>query len=147
MKKKIALISTILALALVCSVLLAACGPASDPATAKDNLKKEGYSATVYDSDNAFVKVGLSLFGLEKVAQVLVASKYADDSFEFLTVLYFDSAKDANEMVEKAKEYAKDQEKDQEKDQKKKEGEVEWTFGKSGKMIWFGTKAAVKAAR
>jgi len=64
-----------------------------------------------------------------------------------LTVFYFDSAKDANNAVDKAKEYAKDREKEEEKDQKKDEGSVEWVFGKSGKMIWFGTKAAVKAAR
>ena len=147
MKKKISLLCTIIIFALVCAMLLTACGPASDPDKAKNNLKDEGYSAAVYDGDNLIVRVALAAAGVENVDKVLVASKYTDDSFEFLSVLYFDSAKDANAAVEKAKEYAKDQEKDQEKDQKKKEGEVEWTFGKSGKMIWFGTKAAVKAAR
>ena len=147
MKKKISLLCTIIIFALVCAMLLTACGPASDPDKAKENLKDEGYSAAVYDGDNLVVRVALAAAGVENVDKVLVASKYTDDSFEFLSVLYFDSAKDANEAVEKAKEYAKDQEKDQEKEQKKKDGEVEWTFGKSGKMIWFGTKAAVKAAR
>ena len=128
-------------------MLFAACAPASDPDTAKKNLKDEGYSATIYDGDGLIIGSALALAGVENVNKVLVASKYADDTFEFLTVLYFDSSKDANNAVEKAKEYAKDKEKQEEKEQKKEEGSVEWVFGKSGKMIWFGTKAAVKAAR
>ena len=147
MKKRITLVTSIVVLALVCAMLFAACAPASNPDTAKDNLKKEGYSATVYDGDGLIVGTALALAGVENVNKVLVASNYKDNSFEFLTVLYFESSKDANNAVEKAKEHAKDREKEEEKDQKKEEGSVEWVFGKSGKMIWFGTKAAVKAAR
>ena len=147
MKKRIMIITSVVALALVCALLFAACAPAADPDTAKKNLKDDGYSATVYDGDSLIVGGALSLFGLNNVNKVLIGSKYADDSFEFLTVLYFDSSKDANEAVDKVKEYAKDKEKQEEKGQKKDEGSVEWVFGKSGKMIWFGTKAAVKAAR
>lgn len=147
MKKRITIITSVVALALVCALLFAACAPASDPDTAKKNLKDDGYAATVYDGDSFIIGGTLSLFGINNVDKMLVGSKYADDSFEFLTVLYFKSAKDANEAVEKAKEYAKDREKEEEKGQKKDEGSIEWTFGKSGKMIWFGTKAAVKAAR
>ena len=141
------IITSVVALALVCALLFAACAPAADPDTAKKNLKDDGYSATVYDGDSLIVGGALSLFGINNVNKVLIGSKYADDSFEFLTVLYFDSSKDANEAVDKVKEYAKDKEKQEEKGQKKDEGSVEWVFGKSGKMIWFGTKAAVKAAR
>ncbi|MBO4540050.1 MAG: hypothetical protein J5781_07200 [Clostridia bacterium] len=147
MKKRIMIITSVVALALVCALLFAACAPAADPDTAKKNLKDDGYSATVYDGDSLIVGGALSLFGINNVNKVLIGSKYADDSFEFLTVLYFDSSKDANEAVDKVKEYAKDKEKQEEKGQKKDEGSVEWVFGKSGKMIWFGTKAAVKAAR
>ena len=147
MKKRITLITSIVVLALVCAMLFAACAPAADPDTAKKNLKDEGYSATIYDGDGLVIGGTLALFGINNVDKVLAASKYADDTFEFLTVLYFDSSKDANDAVEKAKEYAKDKEKEEEKGQKKDEGSVEWVFGKSGKMIWFGTKAAVKAAR
>ena len=147
MKKRITLVTSIVVLTLVCAMLFAACAPAADPDTAKKNLKDEGYSATVYDGDGMVVGTALALAGVENVNKVLVASKYSNDTFEFLTVFYFDSAKDANNAVDKAKEYAKDREKEEEKDQKKEEGSVEWVFGKSGKMIWFGTKAAVKAAR
>jgi len=147
MKKRITLVTSIVVLTLVCAMLFAACAPAADPDTAKKNLKDEGYSATVYDGDGMVVGTALALAGVENVNKVLVASKYSNDTFEFLTVFYFDSAKDANNAVDKAKEYAKDREKEEEKDQKKDEGSVEWVFGKSGKMIWFGTKAAVKAAR
>ena len=147
MKKRITLVTSIVVLALVCAMLFAACAPAADPDTAKKNLKDEGYSATVYDGDGMVVGTALALAGVENVNKVLVASKYSNDTFEFLTVFYFDSAKDANNAVDKAKEYAKDREKEEEKGQKKDEGSVEWVFGKSGKMIWFGTKAAVKAAR
>ena len=147
MKKRITLVTSIVVLTLVCAMLFAACAPAADPDTAKKNLKDEGYSATVYDGDGMVVGTALALAGVENVNKVLVASKYSNDTFEFLTVFYFDSAKDANNAVDKAKEYAKDREKEEEKGQKKDEGSVEWVFGKSGKMIWFGTKAAVKAAR
>ncbi len=147
MKKKITLIGTMIVLALVCAMFLTACGPASDPDKAKENLNDEGYSAAVYDGDNVIVRVALAAADVSNVDKVLIASKYSDDSFEFLSVLYFGSAKDANAAVEKAKEYAKNQQKEQEEEQKKTDGEIEWTFGKSGKMIWFGTKAAVKAAR
>ena len=147
MKKRITLVTSIVVLTLVCAMLFAACAPAADPDAAKKNLKDEGYSATVYDGDGMVVGTALALAGVENVNKVLVASKYSNDTFEFLTVFYFDSAKDANNAVDKAKEYAKDREKEEEKDQKKEEGSVEWVFGKSGKMIWFGTKAAVKAAR
>lgn len=147
MKKRITLVTSIVVLTLVCAMLFAACAPAADPDTAKKNLKDEGYSTTVYDGDGMVVGTALALAGVENVNKVLVASKYSNDTFEFLTVFYFDSAKDANNAVDKAKEYAKDREKEEEKDQKKEEGSIEWVFGKSGKMIWFGTKAAVKAAR
>ena len=43
----------------------------------------------------------------------------------------------------KAKEYAEDEG----KDNKEKDDDSDWVVGKSGKMIWYGTKNAVKASR
>lgn len=141
MKKRITLVA-VLAVVLACAMLFAACTPASNPETAKEKLDKKGYSVSL---DTNLAPAGLALVGITGVKTVLTASYSDDDTTEFLTVWYFSSASDVKEVWEKAKSYASDQEKDKEKDKKDKE-ESNWTVGKSGKMIWFGTKNAVKAA-
>ncbi len=147
MKKRITIITAALVLILTCAMVLAACGPSADPETAKQNLKDDGYDAAVYDGDSLVFKTAFSLFGIENVDKILVGSNFKDDSFEFVTVFYFGSSKDAKNAVDQVKKYAESKEEEKEKEQKKDEGSIEWAFGKSGKMIWFGTKAAVKSAR
>ena len=141
MKKHIALI-TVLAVILSCVLLLCACTPASNPDTAKENLEKKGYSVTV---DTSLGPAGLAVFGITGAKTVLTATYSDDENFEYLCVVYFSSANDVKEVWEKAKNYASDQEKKKKKDNDEKE-DSDWTVGKSGKMIWFGTKNAVKAA-
>ena len=140
MKKRIALISSVLVIVLACAVLFAACAPASDPQKARDNLEDKGYSVIL---DSSIQPAALTLIGVKGVDTVLEASYSKDDQSEYLCVLYFDSSKKMKEAWEKAKEYAEDEG----KDNKEKDDDSDWVVGKSGKMIWYGTKNAVKASR
>lgn len=141
MKKRFTLVA-VLAIVLTCVFLLAACTPATNPDTAKENLEKKGYSVSI---DTNLAPAGLAIFGITGAKSVLTATYSDDENFEYLCVIYFSSSSDVKEVWEKAKSYASDQEKKEKKDNDEKK-DSEWTVGKSGKMIWFGTKNAVKAA-
>ena len=138
MKKRITII-TVLALALVCVMLFAACTPASNPEKAKEKLEKKGYTVVV---DNRVQPAALKMTaGINGVDTVLTATYSDDDTTEYLTVLYFSSASDAKAAWDAAKKEAESEKKDS-----KDKDDSNWTVGKSGKRIWFGTKNAVKAA-
>ena len=100
MKKKIALVSMILILALVCATVLAACGPASDPSKAKEKLEKNGYTVML---DSRVQPAALKLAGINGVDTVLEASYSKDGNSEFLTVLYFTSSSAAKDAWDAAK--------------------------------------------
>lgn len=141
MKKRITIV-TVLALVLACAMLFAACTPASNPDTAKEKLEKKGYTVSV---DFPIGPTALSVLGITGVKKVVQGYYSDENSYEYICIIYFSSPSDVKEAIDKVKSYASDQEKDKEKDSKDKE-ESDWTVGKSGKMIWFGTKNAVKAA-
>ena len=61
-----------------------------------------------------------------------------DDKFAHITIIYFDSAENATASFEAVEKYSAD-DKDDAKDN--------WVFKKSGKMIYYGTTEAVKAAK
>ena len=128
----------IIALAMVAVMLmltLASCGakPNSDPAKAKEKLEKEGYEVMLIEDETA-----LKMSGLDGLVASLTAMKGdSEEDAQLVTIYYFkdaDSAKKAEEkdVVKKAMEEAKE--------------EDDVSTGRSGKMIWFGTKEAVKAA-
>lgn len=135
MKKTLRLIA--LALVLVMSVaMLASCGaPNKDPDDAIAALKDNGYKA---GKDNILVPLALTALGVDGVKTVISGSAVIDDKYETVTVIYFESKDDANDAWEKVQEYAND---------KKDEKAEDWVCKKSGAMIYYGTPAAVKAAK
>ena len=135
MKKTLRLIA--LALVLVMSVaMLASCAtPNKDPDDAIAALKDNGYTAA---KDNFVVPTALKLLGVDGVKTVISGSAVIDEKFQTVTVIYFESKDDANDAWEKVQEYANG-----EKDEKAED----WVCKKSGAMIYYGTPAAVKAAK
>ena len=108
--------------------------PNSDPAKAKENLEKEDYVVTLIDDESV-----LKLSGIDGLVAAITAMKGTDaEEADAISIYYFkdsDSAKKAeeNEFIKEALEEAK------------KEDNV--STGISGKILWMGTKAAVKAAK
>lgn len=134
MKKKLVL-SIALAMVMVLSVVLCACGPNSDPAAAKAALKDNGYTAA---EDKLIIPNALKVLGVDGITTVVTGTKIVDKKTEHVTIIYFESADAANAGWDKVQEYASD---DKEKE------DTDWTIAKSGKMIYYGTKQAVKDAK
>lgn len=123
----------ILTLALVavmaCGMLVSCGGPASDPDKAVKALEKNEYVAEKFDSTLA--KITFSWAG--DVEAIVTGAKKG----EAITILYYtdaDAAKDAWEKVEK---HFDDKEDD----------DSDLVIKRSGKMIYCGTKNAVKDAK
>ena len=122
----------IMALTLVavmaCTMLVSCGGPNANPDKAVEALEKNDYGAEKIDS-----KLGLLVYswagdGLECVVVGL------DKNLDGVTILYYEDAKAANAAWEKVEEHGSD----------KEDGYV---LKKSGKMIYFGSEEAVKAAK
>lgn len=139
MKKAIRIFSLILA-AVLLSLTLASCGaPNSDPDKAKAALEKNGYSVT---KTNGYVSGIISAFrGEDNVIDAsLIASKTETDKdgnsrTESIMILYYKTEKAAKEAWSDIK------------DNNSNEDNADWVIARSGKMIYSGTKNAVKAAR
>ena len=116
-----------LVLVLLC-VSLASCGaPASDPDKAVKALEKNGY--TVAKLDSSLTLAAITLAGIKDVDCVVTGVKGTDNA---ISIFYFDSAKKADDALEKIKAYA---------------GDSKDSVKKSGKMVYFGTDDAIKAAK
>ena len=134
MKKQFVLITAIIAVVMVSMLVLTACAvPASNPDDAKAALVKNGYVAEV---DKDYMPGILSMAGIKGVDSVLVATKGGQQA---LVIMYFKTADDAKTAWEEAKSYMEKEEKDSKSS--------DYVVGKSGKMIYGGTKEAVKAAK
>ena len=128
MKKALSIIA-VLALVAVLGVALVACVP-SDPDKAEANLEEAGYVVVRADSDDLIA--GAALKQIDAVTSIT-----ATDGDEGVTILYF-------EDTDAAKAYYEDAQAQWEKlDEDEKEG---MKMGKSGKVVYFGTEAGVKAA-
>lgn len=122
---------------IMCVALLVACAPNFDPDKAKKALEDNGYAATKVSPN---VSVGGLEINLNKDVDCIVSgTKIENDKAEHVTIYYYTSAKAASEAWEDMQKEA-DKEKGDEEDS-------DWVCKKSGKMIYFGTKAAVKAAK
>ena len=131
MKKIIAIIAVIALMAVLGTVLFA-CVPANaDKAKAK--LEKAGYTVSVEDIDADMAKLA-KMDGAQKSIEAYKEAEKEEDS-EYVMAILFDSAKNA-------KAYFNDN-----KDDIKKMGEdvEDFEYGQSGKWVYGGTKAAVKA--
>ena len=135
MKKTLRLVA--LALVLIMSVaMLASCAtPNKDPDDAIAALEDNGYKAA---KDNIIVPLALKALGVDGVKTVISGSAVIDEKFQTVTVIYFESKDDANDAWEKVQEYANDEKDDKAED---------WVCKKSGAMIYYGTSAAIKAAK
>lgn len=130
MKKTIIKVVALAMIAVMACMLLVACAPASDPDKAIEALKDNGYAAA---EDKLLIPGALKLLGVKDIDCVVAGTKEG----EAITIIYF-ADKDAAEAAwEKVSEYAEDQ----------KDDESDWVVDKSGAMIYFGTKQAVKDAR
>lgn len=121
-----------------------ACAPNSDPEKAKAGLDDAGYTTVLITSDNFFSSTALSgyeeAFDCERgdIVAVLTGIKGGEDSGELITVIYFKDASACKSAWEKAEPYFEDENDDDDSD---------FTVKKSGKMIYAGTEAAIKAAK
>ena len=115
---------------LVCS--LASCmGPKKDPDKAEKALEKKGYEVSVIDTD-ALLPDG--------VEAILNAHKGSGDDGERVAIYYFETAKDAKEFYDESKD------KLEEMKEAYKDEDIKFVYGKSGKVVYAGTKKAVRAA-
>lgn len=139
MKKAIKLIALSLVLVMAVLALASCAAPNADPDKAKEALEDNGY--TVQKLSGKISTAAISAIIGEDVDCVITAQKLdkEEETLDVLCVLYFEEADNANDAWEKAQDYAEDAKDDDVEDS-------DWVVEKSGKMIWFGTKNAVKAA-
>ena len=135
----------IISLVLVCVMLvgcmfaLSSCGaPNSDPAKAKAALEEAGYIADITDDPIEVIVYGA--IGIEAIVSgVKVAEDDEDKLVDAVTIFYLKDEADVQKAYETLEPYynkAVEQYED-----------LDMQMGKSGNMIWFGTKAAIKAAK
>ena len=144
MKKFVRILALCLA-ALMLTVSLVACtAPAKNPDKAVEALEKNGYSAKKFDS-------GLSLaafkaLGYDLTAIVSASNLTTDDAdnpiIEHVTIYYFADKENAKKAMAEVEKYANDDKEAEETE------DSNWIAPKqSGSIIYYGTKAAVKAAK
>ena len=131
MKKTIIKITALTLVALMMCAMLASCGgPNANPDKAVESLKDNDYMAEKIDST-----VGLLAFSFAGDVEAVVTGINKDA--DVVTIFYYSSAKAANEAWDKVKEEAEEE----------KDDDSELVIKKSGKMIYAGTKDAIKAAK
>ncbi len=137
MKKTFRLVAVALVAVMLCLALASCGGPNADPEKAVEGLKDAGLVAA---EDKLIVPTALKLAGVKGIDTVVGGAGKIDDEYAVITVIYFDEAEDAKNAMEAVEKYADDNKSKDAKDS-------EWEFKQSGKMIWYGTKNAVKAAK
>ncbi len=119
--KKLVSIIAVVALVAIVATLLVACVP-TDPAKAAENLDDAGY-----------LVLPLPLLGVAGVDEAIIAT----DLKEGIVIVYFESSDAASEFYG---------DKDNEKFLKEELGIEDAVYKKQGKIVYLGTKEAVKAA-
>ena len=144
--KKFAKIAALALVVVMSLAMLVACAPNSNPDKAIEALKKNGYTAAkdanVVPAFATAPPTKPTLVGVKGVDTVISGTKSSgegdDAKVDHVTVIYFASADQAKTAWDKVKSYA-------EKDKDSKDSD--WTITQSGKMIYYGTKAGIAAAR
>ena len=134
MKKTLQFIALTLVLVLSLVTLASCLPPNMDPEKAIDSLKENDFKAAEDDTLLPLVFAGL---GIKDVDVVVTGTAIIDNKLEHVTIIYFEDAEAAKEAWEDVKEYAEKEDKE--------ENDTDWTIAKFGKMIWYGTEAAIKA--
>lgn len=130
--KKFVKVTAVVLVAIMALAMLVACGPASDPDKALAALKKNGYTATKVSTGN--------YEGLTAVVvgtKGLLSSLLGGEDAQFISIFYFESSKAANAAWEEIKAES----------DKEKLDDTDWVIAKSGSIIYYGTKQAVKDAK
>ncbi len=141
MKHLVRILSLTLVLTLLSLTLLACGKPAKDPADAKAALEEAGY---VVSKDDRILPATFTGFGYS-LTSVVSGSKISKDDagntvIDHVTVYYFKDKDAATKAMDKVKEY--------EATDKNDGDQSNWVAPtQSGAMIYYGTKAAVKAAK
>lgn len=143
MKKFVRILALCLA-TLMLTVSFVACGaPAKDPDKAIKALEEEGYSAAK-DANivpGIFKIAGYSLDAVVSASK-LVTDKDGNKSLEHVTIYYFADKENAKKAMAEVEKYAQDDKEAEET------ADSNWIAPKqSGSIIYYGTKAAVKAAK
>ena len=143
MKKFVRILALCLA-ALMLTVSLVACGaPAKDPDKAIEALEKDGYKAVKDDKllPGIFKIAGYSLDAVVSASKV-ETDKDGNKSIEHVTIYYFADKENAKKAMAEVEKYASDDKEAEETE------DSNWIAPKqSGSIVYYGTKAAVKAAK
>ncbi len=130
--KKFAKIAAVALVVVLSLAILVACAPNSDPEKAKASLEKNGYTVVKVPS---VTHAG----GLQNTVTGTKTEKDKDGNttVQHVSIFYYDTADNAKAAYETLK-----------SDSEKEKGDnTDWTFAQSGKIVYFGTKAAINAAR
>ena len=138
MKKTVRFVALAMVALMLCLALASCGGPNADPDKALASLKENGVNWAA--KDDTILPITLKAIGIDGVDCVVSGTGKIEDEYAHITIIYFDETEDANEEWEDVQKYA-DKEKDDEAE------DSNWVCKKSGKMIYFGTKNAVAAAK
>lgn len=130
--KKFAKVMALILVVAMSLALLVACAPNKDPEKAEQSLKDNGYATTNIKSLTGIGGLITTVSGTK-----IVEDKNGNKKVESVTIMYYGSAAQANAAYDDVK---------SESDEKGK-NESSWIIGISGSMIYFGTSAAIKAAK
>lgn len=149
MKKNIGKILAVILVVSVLATVLCACVP-SDPAKAKENLKKNGY--TITPDISGILDLGES-FGINTKYEEVVVATNGDEK---VSIVYFKTTDDAKSYLKELKNNRKERKEEIKK--AKDEGKIDdakykermkdfnnYKCGRNGKAVYAGTKAGVKA--
>ena len=123
MKKFIRVLALTLVAVMLCASLASCGAPNKDPEKALASLKEEGYAAVKVD---------------DYVSGTKIVEEDGEKKVEHVTIYYYASKDDATAAMEKIQKLSNE----------KKGENSDWVGAtQSGSMIYFGTKAAIKAAK
>ena len=130
--KKFVKVAAVVLVAVMSLALLVACAPNADPAKAEAALKKNGYTVLNVPS---ITHAG----GLQNTVTGTKTDKDKDGNttVQHVTIFYYDTAENAKSAFETL----------QSDSDKEKGDSTDWTFAQSGKIVYYGTKAAINAAK
>lgn len=141
MKKLVRILALTLVAVMLCATLASCGAPAKDPADAKAALEEAEYTVV---KDDTVLPAVFKLAGYELTSVVSGTKTSKDDEgntvVDHVTVYYFADKENAEKALAKVKEYASE-----DKDDADDSTWVEAT--QSGSMVYYGTKAAIKAAK
>ena len=135
MKKTFVKLLAMMLVVVFATLTLASCGaaPSSNPEKAEAALEKKGYNVEVYD-DAFTLGIYAAMLGTDDI-ECVVRGNDKDDKNESVIIFYFGDKDDVDAAWDAVEELAEENENE------------DIIIKKSGKMIWMGTKKAIKAAK